>query len=259
MLLVIATFLSLSVTAYAGNINEQEQRLVNVVSVEVTHTDGKNYIADEVYVLRLKAYLSQDNVDLTEADADKAINKFYNSIQMGIDEGYMVPVDDGKGGTTDGGKDKPTDEKKEDNKDEDNSSADVDSADDKINEATLQEETTESVTEESISLSGDTGTSDDSASLTDEEITRLQEEKAMVESIIEEYSLVEEEADVYAAIEEFEESSEDDSDNAKDYSDAEPFRHGISLGAIAIGMVVLVAVVLAVIVLVHKNKRYKRK
>ena len=44
----------------------------------------------------------------------------------------------------------------------------------------------------------------------------------------------------------------------KDYSDAEPYQSGISLGTIAIVIVIVVAVAMAGIILWHRNKSYKR-
>lgn len=46
---------------------------------------------------------------------------------------------------------------------------------------------------------------------------------------------------------------------AKDYSDAEPFQKGISLGVVAIIIAAVAVLTMAVIILVHRSKNYKRK
>ena len=81
----------MGITAFAGNINEHEQRLIDEVSAPVVY-EGKEYVAKEEYVTRLAMYLNQDNVDLTAAQVDLAVQKFLDNIAMGIAEGYMEEV-----------------------------------------------------------------------------------------------------------------------------------------------------------------------
>lgn len=55
------------------------------------------------------------------------------------------------------------------------------------------------------------------------------------------------------------EPAETQTEEGKDYSDAEPFQGGVSLGVIALVIVLLVAAALAGVLFAHKNKRFKRK
>lgn len=273
-MLVMLVFLLQGMTVFAGSINENEQRVLDTVSEPVEH-EGKEYVAKETYILRLAAYMNQDNVDLTSEQADEAIVKFYDNIAAGITEGYMEETgsgstgngnggnagsgsDDGNGGTDENAGDNSGD----DNEDENNESAQGNGVDDQIEGNTSA--TAETVTGETVA----------ETELNAEEIARLQRERALVDSVLEKYSLAEEEADVYAELEEIEsemaleaatetesESVEEETTtevSTKDYSDAEPYQSGISLGTIAIVIVIVVAVAMAGIILWHRNKNYKR-
>lgn len=250
------------ITALAGNINAHEQRVLDEVSTPVVY-EGKEYVAKEEYVTRLAMYMNQDNVDLTAEQADLAIQKFIDNVATGIAEGYMEEVNSGSGnggtssgggGTSSGGND--TTEDSSQNKDENNSSSSNDGGDE-ING-------TEISTDNALVPEGE---------LSEEEIAKLQRERALVEAVMEKYSLEEEEADVYAELEAIESSMEElestteepestteehSTVEAKDYSDAEPFQKGISVGMIAIVIVVIVAVAMVILIIWHKNKRLRR-
>ena len=275
-MLMMCTFLMAGMTAFAGNINEHEQRVLDTVSEPVEY-EGKQYKAKETYIRRLAAYMNQDNVELTSEQADEAIVKFYDNIAAGITEGYMEETgsaNGGNGGSTggnsgndeNGGTDGNTNDNSG-NKDENNESVQENGTDNQIeqtagntgtqaNDATVGNDQTVAETE-----------------LSAEEIARLQRERALVDSVLEKYSLADEEADVYAELEEIESEmaletatgTEDESEEettteagTKDYSDAEPYQSGISLGTIAIVIVIIVAVAMAGIIFWHRSKSYKR-
>lgn len=270
---MVFTFLFTGVTAFAGSINEHEQRVLDTVSVPVEH-EGKEYVAKETYIRRLAAYMNQDNVDLTSEQADEAIVKFYDNIAAGITEGYMEETGSGSagdGGSTGNGSNAGNNggensgntgntDSDSGNENENNGSATENGADDQI----------EGTTESTGAATGETVAETE---LSAEEIARLQRERALVDSVLEKYSLAEEEADVYAELEEIEsemaleaetetesESEEETTTEAdsKDYSDAEPYQSGISIGTIAIVIVIIVAVAMAGVILWHRNKTYKR-
>ena len=272
-MLVMCTFLMAGMTAFAGSINEHEQRVLDTVSEPVEY-EGKQYKAKDTYIRRLAAYMNQDNVELTSEQADEAIVKFYDNIAAGITEGYMEETgsaNSGNGGSTggnsgNGGTDGNTDNNSG-NKDENNESAQENGTDNQIDQITGNEE---NQTGEATVGNGETVAE---AELSAEEIARLQKERALVDSVLEKYSLAEEEADVYAELEESEsemaleaatetenESEEETTTETgtKDYSDAEPYQSGISLGTIAIVIVIVVAVALVGIIFWHRSKSYKR-
>ncbi len=243
------------ITALAGNINEHEQRILDEVSTPVVY-EGKEYVAKEEYVTRLAMYMNQDNVDLTAEEADLAIQKFIDNVATGIAEGYMEEVNSGSGngGASSGGNGNTEDGSQ--NKDENNGSSSNDGGDE-ING-------TETSTEDALIPEGE---------LSAEEIAKLQRERELVEAVMEKYSLAEEEADVYAELEAIESSMEElestteepestteehSTVEAKDYSDAEPFQKGVSVGMIAIVIVIIVAVAMIILIVWHKNKRLRR-
>lgn len=247
-LIFMVVFLLSGITAYAGNINEHEQRVIDVASTPVTH-NGKEYIAKEQYILRLTAYLNQDNVDLTEEDANLAIDKFYANIETGIKDGYMEEV---KSSKPDGGNKPDTHDKEEGNEpssdveDENNVSSIENEENQDIDTLTDAADTTDMMTE----------SVEQEVILSEEEIARLQKERALVAAVIEKYSLEEEEVNAYEELEIIEQQM--GIENEKDYSNAEPYQQGISIGTIAIAIVIVVAIIMVCIILWHKNKRYRR-
>lgn len=101
-------------TAAAGNINGPEAGLISQASGTFTY-EGKSYVATAGALGQLRAYLSQDGIDLTTEQAAKAASMMYGNIGNGVIEGYLVPVG---GGTADGSKD-GTDNSKKTDKDKD--------------------------------------------------------------------------------------------------------------------------------------------
>lgn len=80
--------------AYAGSLNAREQELIAIIKGTYTY-QGVTYRVKDTYIQVAIDYLLQDDIDVTEEQKQKALNKMYSSIQQGIDEGYLEAVDDG--------------------------------------------------------------------------------------------------------------------------------------------------------------------
>ena len=80
-----------AITVFAGNINSEEQRLLDAANMEYLYND-KKYIVTENAKQRARNYLMQDDVDLTKEDVDSAIDQIYYRIEEGISKGYLIPV-----------------------------------------------------------------------------------------------------------------------------------------------------------------------
>ncbi len=80
-------------TVYAGSLNEYEKQVVAEARKTYTY-QGKMYQVDEKYIDQLIAYLSQDDVDITAEQRDKALQTAYNSIERGVLDGYLIPVEE---------------------------------------------------------------------------------------------------------------------------------------------------------------------
>lgn len=82
--------------AFAGSLNANEQELVGIITGTYTYK-GVTYRVKDRYVQMAIDYLMQDEVDLTDEQKQKAVNKMYSSIQQGIDEGYLEAAGGGGG------------------------------------------------------------------------------------------------------------------------------------------------------------------
>lgn len=80
-------------TVYAGSLNEYEKQVVAEARKTYAY-QGKTYQVSEEYIDQLIAYLSQDDVDITAEQRDKALQTAYNNIEKGVLEGYLIPVED---------------------------------------------------------------------------------------------------------------------------------------------------------------------
>lgn len=80
-------------TAYAGDINPDEARVIAVASGTFTYR-GKTYKAYSDYVSELYSKLAEDDVDLDSYQADNAINYIYENVKEGIDSGYVYQIED---------------------------------------------------------------------------------------------------------------------------------------------------------------------
>jgi len=249
-------FIATGMTVLAGSINEHEQRILDTVSTPVTYK-GKEYIAKEQYVTRLVAYMNQDNVDLTKEQADTAIKKFIDSIEFGIKEGYMEEVksDSGEKGKTPkkDGKDKGENTNSENTNSENTNSGNTNSGntgnENRIDQTSNNNiENNDSSNEESDQIKNNIHNETEIVSAETSTIDEIQ--NGEVEKVTQE-----EETDIHVELEMVESSMEE----VKDYSDAEPYQKGISLGMFAIIIVIVVALTMLCIILAHKSRTYKRK
>lgn len=79
--------LLLPVNARAGEINENEQRIVSEVSQSFVY-DGQTYVVKSEYVAEGKEKLAQDDVNLSASEAEDYIGQFHGSYQELVEEGY---------------------------------------------------------------------------------------------------------------------------------------------------------------------------
>jgi hypothetical protein len=79
-------------TVYAGSLNEYEKQVVAEAKKTYVY-NGKEYRATEETISQLIGYLSQDDVDITAEQRDEALQRAYSSIEQGVLEGYLVPVE----------------------------------------------------------------------------------------------------------------------------------------------------------------------
>ena len=124
ILIVLLTFivpmlvLSFSVrNVYAGDINGNEAAVIAAAGGTFEY-EGKYYRAESQYMNELYAYLSRDDIDLTDKQANTAIRMMYRNIRRGVKEGYLYEIkseepttEDSTGSTTEkttGNADEPT-------------------------------------------------------------------------------------------------------------------------------------------------------
>lgn len=79
-------------TVYAESLNEHELAIIEAAK-EVYEYNGKSYRVEQKYIDELIKYLSQDNIDVTAEDKEFIIQTAYNSIEIGIREGYLKPAE----------------------------------------------------------------------------------------------------------------------------------------------------------------------
>lgn len=100
LFICIVFILSQEITAFAGNINSEEARVISVASGTFTY-NGKTYKAYSSYVNELYSYMASDGVDLTADQANQAIAYIYSNVQQGIDSGYVYEVSEQDKNNTD--------------------------------------------------------------------------------------------------------------------------------------------------------------
>lgn len=90
---MVAVGLALAVpqSVYAGELNTEEQRVLQEAGQVFTY-QGDSYQAAPEYLLKLQNYLMRDDVDLSSADADAAIQEGYANVERGVLEGYLLPL-----------------------------------------------------------------------------------------------------------------------------------------------------------------------
>ncbi len=75
----------------AGEITSIESAVVSAVS-QVFRYNGDSYQALPEYIEEVRAYLSEDDVDLTEADRDEILGMIEANVPTAIEEGYLVKI-----------------------------------------------------------------------------------------------------------------------------------------------------------------------
>lgn len=83
---------------FAGSMNGNEQTVYSIATGTFSY-NGETYKAKSVYVAQLRAYLNRDDIDLTSAQASKAISMIYSNIEKGVKEGYLTKVSGGSSQT----------------------------------------------------------------------------------------------------------------------------------------------------------------
>ena len=78
--------------ARAGDINGSESSIIAYASGTFT-IDGVRYRVTSSAIGRLRAYLAQDNIDLSPSQASRAKSLISSNIRNGIDDGYLMAID----------------------------------------------------------------------------------------------------------------------------------------------------------------------
>ena len=81
-----------SMAVFAGDINAQEQRLLDAAGQQYLY-DGVMYKATDSAIATARNYLLQDDVDLTKEQVDSALSQVMNLMPDAIAGGYMVAVE----------------------------------------------------------------------------------------------------------------------------------------------------------------------
>jgi len=77
----------------AGSLNEYELEIIEIARGKF-EVDGVTYEVTGANIEALIKYLDSDDVDITKEQKEELVNTMNNSMQRGIAEGYLVPVDD---------------------------------------------------------------------------------------------------------------------------------------------------------------------
>ena len=91
-------------TAYAGDINSAERSILSAIS-EQQEYQGAYYKVTDGYYAKVTEYLSRDDIDMSQWEANDYIAQFHANIGVGVSAGYMEKVGDVEGadpGTGDG-------------------------------------------------------------------------------------------------------------------------------------------------------------
>ena len=82
---------TIGMTAYAGDINENESAVIGAASGVFTY-GGQQYVATSEAMGILYAKLCEDGIDLTAEQAAEAISLGYANIGVGVQMGYLVSI-----------------------------------------------------------------------------------------------------------------------------------------------------------------------
>ncbi|MDR1700432.1 MAG: hypothetical protein LBR68_04500 [Lachnoclostridium sp.] len=89
--IIIGTAIHSADTVLAGSINGNESSVISAAR-GTFQFEGKVYVAGQEHIQSLISKLSEDDVDLTAAQASELINEMYGNIRRGVDEGYLIPA-----------------------------------------------------------------------------------------------------------------------------------------------------------------------
>ncbi len=92
---VFSIFLISDISSADGGINSNEAKVISVVTGGFSYKN-ETYVARQEYVNQLVSYLSRPDINITEQQADKAINTIYSNIETGVVEGYIVKKESDK-------------------------------------------------------------------------------------------------------------------------------------------------------------------
>ena len=221
-----------AITVFAGNINSEEQRLLDAANMEYLYND-KKYIVTENAKQRARNYLMQDDVDLTKEDVDSAINQIYYRIEEGISKGYLIPV------STPGEDPIPV----------------TPGPEEPVSEEIPTEETSEINTEKNTEEPSDESESEEFSETNPEDVQAINPETGEEEELFSpEYGPSSESLELLEnALAEDKEDEEDKQNMDKDFS----YNKGFDFKVVAFWIVGVVLAVSAVIIVINRLKRRK--
>lgn len=91
-LFLMGVFLQPVLLVMAGNINGNEQSVLSYVSGAVFEYQGESYVAKEEYINQLRTKFMQDDIDLTQKEANNAIMQINANVKTGVTDGYLRKV-----------------------------------------------------------------------------------------------------------------------------------------------------------------------
>lgn len=76
---------------YAGEINSEEARLLQLIQQTFTY-EGKTYQVSDNYLEMTRSYLMQDDVDFTSSQVDQLLSQIKSNVATGVTDGYLYEV-----------------------------------------------------------------------------------------------------------------------------------------------------------------------
>lgn len=93
LLIALAGVILFPIIVLAGDINSAEQGVIDTISNPQEY-NGAYYKVTDAYIAKVTEYLNQDNIDMTQTEADNYIAQFHANIAIGINAGYMEKTGD---------------------------------------------------------------------------------------------------------------------------------------------------------------------
>ncbi len=97
--ILLTSFISTTV-AYAGTLNQYEQEVIAAAKGQFEY-NGKVYEVDPAYISELTNYFMEDSRDLTKEKKDEALQMVNSYLEMGVEGGYLIPVENNQKGEAD--------------------------------------------------------------------------------------------------------------------------------------------------------------